>query len=202
MATDLLRTTIPPDAAAAGARRRWPIGRWLLIAAVLGWFALLILVPSVALVRQVLPGGLRPFFETLATPEVRRAFGLTLGITALATVVNTVFGIAVALVLVRQRFWGRALVDGVVDLPFAVSPVVAGLMLIVLYGPEGWLGRWLGVAGFPGDLRGPGHDPGDPVRDGPVRRPRAGAGLARAGRGAASKRPTRSAPAAGGPSGA
>ena len=93
----------------------------------LGWFALLILVPSVALLRQVLAGGLRPFFETLATPEVRRAFGLTLGITALATVVNTVFGIALALVLVRQRFWGRALLDGVVDLPFAVSPVVAGL---------------------------------------------------------------------------
>ena len=50
--------------------------------------------------------------------------------------------------LVRQRFWGRALLDGVVDLPFAVSPVVAGLMLIVLYGPEGWLGRWLERRGF------------------------------------------------------
>ena len=109
----------------------------------LGWFALLILVPSLALVRQVFLGGLRPFLEALARPEVRRAFGLSLGITALATVVNTVFGIALALVLVRQRFWGRALVDGVVDLPFAISPIVAGLMLIVLYGPEGWLGRWL-----------------------------------------------------------
>ena len=105
----------------------------------LGWFALLILVPTVALLRQVLAGGLRPFFETLATPEVRRAFGLTLGITALATVVNTVFGIAFALVLVRQRFWGRTLADGLVDLPFAVSPVVAGLMLVMLYGPRaGW----------------------------------------------------------------
>ena len=52
---------------------------------------------------------MRPFFETLTTPEVRRAFGLTLGITALATVVNTIFGIAIALVLVRQRFLGRAL---------------------------------------------------------------------------------------------
>jgi sulfate transport system permease protein len=91
---------------------------------------------------------LRPFFETLATPEVLRAFGLTLGITALATVVNTVFGLALALVLVRQRFWGRALLDGVVDLPFAVSPVVAGLMLILLYGPDGWLGRSLETAGF------------------------------------------------------
>jgi sulfate/thiosulfate transport system permease protein len=147
MATDLVlgsRAVLP----AARQRRSWPIGRWLLISAVLGWFALLILVPSLALVRQVYSGGFRAFFETLATYEIRRAFLLTLGITALATVVNTVFGVALALVLVRQRFWGRALVDGIVDLPFAVSPVVAGLMLVVLYGPEGWLGHGLAKAGF------------------------------------------------------
>jgi len=123
------------------------IGRSCLIAGVLGWFAVLILVPTAAILRQVLAGGLRPFLETLASPEVRRAFGISLGITCVATVVNTVFGIALALVLVRQRFWGRTLLDGVVDLPFAVSPVVAGLMLIVLYGPEGWLGRGLESAG-------------------------------------------------------
>jgi sulfate transport system permease protein len=119
------------------------LGRWLLTGAVLGWFAILILVPSLALVRQVALGGLKPCLLALARPEVQRAFGMSLGITALATVVNTIFGIGLALVLTRQRFWGRALVDGVVDLPFAISPIVAGLMLIVLYGPEGWLGRWL-----------------------------------------------------------
>jgi sulfate transport system permease protein len=134
------------------AARRAPlsqrIGRYCLIAGVLAWFAVLILVPTAAIVRQVLAGGLRPFFETLASPEVRRAFGFSLGITFLATVVNTIFGIALALVLVRQRFWGRTLLDGIVDLPFAVSPVVAGLMLIVLYGPEGWFGRGLERAGI------------------------------------------------------
>jgi sulfate transport system permease protein len=150
MATDAMERRFRRDAhaPAIAPRPARPIGRWLLIAAVLSWFAVLILVPSVALFRQVLAGGARPFFETLLTPEVRRAFGLTLGITALATVVNTVFGIALALVLVRQRFWGRALVDGVVDLPFAVSPVVAGLMLIMLYGPDGWIGRWLEPRGI------------------------------------------------------
>jgi sulfate transport system permease protein len=91
---------------------------------------------------------LQPFVATLRQPEVLRAFGLSLGITAVATLVNTVFGIALAIVLVRQRFWGRALVDGLVDLPFAVSPVVAGLMLIVLYGTQGWLGRGLESAGI------------------------------------------------------
>jgi sulfate transport system permease protein len=119
-----------------------------LIAAVLGWFALLILVPSLALLRTVLAGGVRPFALSLTTPEVRRAFGLTIGITVAATLINTIFGMALALVLVRQRFWGRALLDGVVDLPFAVSPIVAGLMLIMLYGPDGWLGRGLERAGI------------------------------------------------------
>jgi sulfate transport system permease protein len=126
----------------------WPlVGRYILIALVLTWFALLILVPSLAILRQVVAGGLRPFIDTLAAPEFRRVFAVTLGITVLATLCNTVFGIVLALVLVRQRFWGRGLIDGIVDLPFAVSPVVAGLMLVVLYGPGGWLGRYLEAAG-------------------------------------------------------
>jgi sulfate transport system permease protein len=148
MSTDVLGRGFPGDTGAVPIPQRRLIARWSLIAAVLGWFALLILLPSVALVRQVFTGGFRPFLEALATPAVCRAFGLTLGITALATLVNTVFGIAIALVLVRHRFVGRALVDGIVDLPFAVSPIVAGLMLIMLYGPQGWLGRWLEPAGF------------------------------------------------------
>jgi sulfate transport system permease protein len=148
MATDMVGRWDQPRASSSTARRTWPIGRWLLIAVVLGWFGLLVLVPSLALLRQVLAGGLRPFISMLSRPEVVRAFELSLGITALATAINTVFGIALALVLVRHKFWGRALLDGVVDLPFAVSPVVAGLMLVVLYGPQGWLGRGLEAAGF------------------------------------------------------
>lgn len=148
MATDALSGRHGAGSTALPARRLLPIGRWLLIGAVLFWFALLILVPSLALIRQVVAGGLRPFIEALQTPEAQRAFGLSLGIAAVATLINTIFGIAFALVLVRQRFWGRAVLDGVVDLPFAVSPVVAGLMLIVLYGPEGWLGRWFESGGL------------------------------------------------------
>jgi len=127
------------------------ISKWgprLLTTAVLAWFALLILVPTIALTRQGLAGGLRPFMDSLTATDVRMSFVLTLVITALATVVNTVFGLAFAVVLVRQKFHGRALADGMVDLPFAVSPVIAGLMLIVLYGPRGWLGRWLESAGI------------------------------------------------------
>jgi sulfate transport system permease protein len=128
--------------ASSGLRRR------LLTGAVLGWFLILILVPTLALTRHALAGGLRPFADALASADVRRAFGLTIGITLLATVVNTVFGVAFAVVLVRQEFRGRPLADGLVDLPFAVSPVIAGLMLLVLYGPKGWIGRGLEAGGI------------------------------------------------------
>ena len=143
MATDALTGS---GFVAATSRRAW--GRRLLTAAVLGWFALLILVPAVALVSRALEGGAAAFLWALATPEALRAFGLTLETTAIATVVNTVFGVAFAIVLVRHRFWGKWLADGLVDLPFAVSPVIAGLMLIVLYGPDGLIGRWIEPAGI------------------------------------------------------
>jgi sulfate transport system permease protein len=124
------------------------VGRWLLTAAVVGWFAVLVLVPALALVRAALAGGLRPFLAALAAPEAQQAFALTLIITLLATAINTVFGLALAVVLVRHRFWGKTVVDGLVDLPFAISPIIAGLMLIILYGGQGWLGRWLEPMGL------------------------------------------------------
>lgn len=127
--------------------RRSP-GRVLLTTAVLAWFGVLVLVPGIALVRRIVEGGAAPFFTTFTTPEVQRALALTLGIAAIATVLNAVFGIAFALVIVRQRFRGKSLVDGLVDLPFAISPIVAGLMLVVLYGPDGWLGSTFEARGI------------------------------------------------------
>ena len=123
--------------------RRRVVGRYVLTGVVLTWFAFLILVPTVALVRAALAGGVATFWQALSSADALRAFRLTLGITAVATVVNTIFGLAFAVVLVRHKFWGKALVDGLVDLPFAVSPIIAGLMLVILYGPNGWIGRWL-----------------------------------------------------------
>lgn len=146
MATDL--QTRPGRARTRRAERAAPpIGRWLLTGAVLAWFAALILVPAIGLVQKALGGGFSAFIRALGLPEVRRAFGLSLALAAGATVLNTVFGVACAIVLVRHRFRGRGLADGLVDLPFAVSPVVAGLMLVVLYGPDGWIGRHLETAG-------------------------------------------------------
>lgn len=124
------------------------LGRRLLLGVVLLYFGALILVPTIALARQALRGGLGAFIDVLESTDVRRAFGLTLGITAAATLINTLFGLGFAMILVRHRFWGRALADGLVDLPFAVSPIVAGLMLIVVYGPSGIIGKHLEAGGF------------------------------------------------------
>jgi sulfate transport system permease protein len=119
-----------------------------LIFVVVGWFAALILVPSLALAKKAFDGGFAPFWAALASSDAQRAFGLTIVITLVATVVNTLFGLGFSMVLVRQRFWGRALADGLVDLPFAVSPIIAGLMLVIVYGPKGWLGAFLESHGF------------------------------------------------------
>ena len=135
------------DHVAAGKRSRTTAER-VLIGIVWIWFGLLILAPTAALCRAALAGGLRPFWDAVASADARRAFGLTLWVTFVATIVNTIFGLALAMVLVRQRFWGRTLVDGIVDLPFAVSPIIAGLMLVLVYGPKGFIGRGLESVGF------------------------------------------------------
>ncbi|MFO0958322.1 MAG: sulfate ABC transporter permease subunit [Isosphaeraceae bacterium] len=138
----------PAGVVVVSPRSKPPIGRWLLTAAVLGWVGLMILVPAGALLRAAFLPGPRAFWEAVTSADALRAFGLTIGLAAVATVVNTVFGVAFAIVLVRRNFWGKSLADGLVDLPFAVSPVIAGLMLVILYGPSSWLGGWLGAQGF------------------------------------------------------
>jgi sulfate transport system permease protein len=125
-----------------------PWDRWGLTGLVLAWFAILILSPVGALVRGTWQEGFSASVSALATPTARHAFLLTLGITVAAVAVNTIFGTLLALVLARQRFRGKLLLEGVVDLPFSVSPVVAGVMFIVLFGPEGWLGRWFEAGGI------------------------------------------------------
>ena len=84
----------------------------------------------------------------LTTPETIHAFKLTLIITAIAVPVNTVFGIVCALAIVRRRFPGKGLLNAFIDLPLALSPVVVGLALFLLYGRDGWFGGWLDEHGI------------------------------------------------------
>src|SRR4051794_3696920 len=87
--------------------------------------------------------GLQPAWNALTDPDTIHAFKLTLIITVIAVPINTVFGIVCGLVIVRKHFRGKGLLNAFIDLPLALSPVVVGLALFLLYGRQGWLGGWL-----------------------------------------------------------
>jgi sulfate transport system permease protein len=105
-------------------------------------FALLALPVGMVFYRAFAPG-LDYAWAAVTTPEAQHAFWLTLIMVAVAVPANTVFGVVCAIVLVRHRFRGKGLLNALVDIPFAVSPVVVGLAMILLYGRTGWFGPWL-----------------------------------------------------------
>src|SRR3954471_15819869 len=113
--------------------------KWLLIGIVVAYVAVLIVVPLAALVAGAFSGGLGAIGAALSQPDVLSAFGRTLLIAVVVVLVHAICGTAVAWVLVRQNFRGRRVLNGLIDLPFAVSPVVAGYMLILLFGRTGVL---------------------------------------------------------------
>lgn len=113
--------------------------RRLLIGIVVAYAALLILAPLTALVSGALAKGIGASFTALRDPAVFSAFLLTLYIALITVAVHALFGTALAWVLVRYRFRGHWLLNGVIDLPFAVSPVVVGYMLLLLFGRTGVL---------------------------------------------------------------
>jgi sulfate/thiosulfate transport system permease protein len=113
-----------------------------LTTAVLLWVSALILFPFFGILRKVVGYGSELFIESLRSSESIRAFGLTVLLTVSAVLINTLMGICLALVFARQRFKGKLLLESIIDLPFAVSPVVSGFMFILLLGPDGWIGNW------------------------------------------------------------
>jgi sulfate transport system permease protein len=108
----------------------------------------LILVGPLAIVFWRTFQDLGPAWNALTAPDTIHAFKLTLIITAIAVPVNTVFGIVCALAIVRRNFPGKGLLNAFIDLPLALSPVVVGLSLFLLYGREGWFGGWLDEHGI------------------------------------------------------
>jgi sulfate transport system permease protein len=102
-----------------------------------------ILVGPLAIVFWRTLQDLGPAWSALTAPDTVHAFKLTLIITAIAVPVNTVFGIVCAIAIVRRRFPGKGFLNAFIDLPLALSPVVVGLSLFLLYGREGWFGGWL-----------------------------------------------------------
>jgi sulfate transport system permease protein len=127
----------PPKTARPG-----PVGAgtWVLRAVVIVWVGILVLVPVAILVYRALSPGWTAFTAAIEEPEAQHAFQVTLVITVAAVVIDVVFGVAAAILLVRYRFPGRRLLNALIDRPVAVSPIVVGLALILVYGPNGWFG--------------------------------------------------------------
>jgi sulfate/thiosulfate transport system permease protein len=114
----------------------------------LGYLALLLLTPVAMIFYRTFEHGLTPVWNSITAPNAQKAFWLSLEVVAIAVPLNTVFGIGIALLLERGRFWGKSLLGLVIDLPFAISPVVVGLSLVLVYGKTGWFGDWLTEQGF------------------------------------------------------
>ncbi|WP_036239722.1 sulfate ABC transporter permease subunit CysW [Marinospirillum insulare] len=117
--------------------------RRLLIGLAFLLVGILLVVPLVAIFAQALSAGLNIFWVNLSDKYTLHAIGLTLLVAALTVPLNLVFGVFLAWLVTRFEFPGRRILMTLIDIPFAVSPVVAGLMYLLLYGSNGWLGSWL-----------------------------------------------------------
>jgi sulfate transport system permease protein len=100
---------------------------------------LLLLIPVGVVFYRTFENGVTAVYDSVTTPAAISAFWLTLTVAAIAVPLNTVLGVIAALALARGRFRGKAILDAIIDLPFAISPVVVGLSLILVYGADGWI---------------------------------------------------------------
>ena len=155
-------------------RRSLTGGAGLALGVTMIWFSLLVLIPLTAVLISAAGLGPGEFWDVITQPQTAAALRLTVIESLAVTALNIVMGTALAWVLVRDRFWGKSLVDIVIDVPFALPTIVAGLVLLSLYGPSSPLGRQRGEHPHRGLPRAR-------VRDAPVRGPHrsTGAGVAR-----------------------
>lgn len=137
MAGTALRTDVRRSS--RGAR----IVRAGLIGLSVAFLGLLLAAPLGAVLAQALAKGWRVYLESFADPDTRAAIRLTLVTAAIVVPVNTLFGICASWAIAKFEFKGKSLLITLIDLPFAVSPVIAGLIFVLLFGAQGWFGPWL-----------------------------------------------------------
>jgi sulfate transport system permease protein len=117
--------------------------RWILTGIALLFLALFLVLPLVAVFYQALSKGVAFYFESLADPDAVSAIKLTLLTAAIAVPLNLVFGLAASWCIAKFEFRGKALLTTLIDLPFSVSPVISGLIYVLMFGAQGWFGPWL-----------------------------------------------------------
>ncbi len=120
-----------------------PWVRYVIITLALGFFACFLLLPLIAVFAEGLRKGVHTYFEALIDENTLSALNLTLLAAAIAVPLNLVFGVAAAWTIAKFQFRGKQLLTTLIDLPFSVSPVIAGLIYVLLFGAQGWFGPWL-----------------------------------------------------------
>jgi len=122
--------------------------RWALRLIAILYVTVLVVLPLAVMVGRTFEEGIGEFVDSITSPEAVAAITLSLRVTALAILINTVFGLTTALLLTRYQFPGRSVLNSLIDLPVSVSPVIAGLALILVYGRSGWFGGSLQELGI------------------------------------------------------
>jgi sulfate transport system permease protein len=119
------------------------LGGWLLLGLALAYLAVLVLMPLIVVFAQALQKGIGAYFAALADPDAHSAIRLTLMTAAITVPLNLVFGVMAAWTITKYEFRGKNALITLIDLPFAVSPVISGLIYILVFGAQGWFGPWL-----------------------------------------------------------
>ncbi|MCL1466937.1 sulfate ABC transporter permease subunit CysW [Argonema galeatum] len=149
MNSNLVGHSLQPDSpdsrsSSSAEKRGWV--KVVAIAVAIAYLSLILFVPSLNVFVQAFKGGFGPFMDNLTERNFVHSVQLTLVIALIVVPVNTVFGLCAAWVIARNQFRGRTFLISLLDIPFAVSPVVAGLMIVLLYGRNGWFGPLLEAA--------------------------------------------------------
>jgi sulfate transport system permease protein len=136
---------IVPPVALAGAKgsNEPPIVRWLLIATALAFLTLFLFVPLVLVFYEALKKGLSVYLAAITDPDAVDAIKLTFLVAGVAVPLNLVFGVAAAWCIAKFSFYGKNVLITLIDLPFSVSPVISGLIYVLIFGLQGWFGPWL-----------------------------------------------------------
>lgn len=139
-------TALPVRAVTRPARRATTesaLVRWTLIAIVVAFFGIFLFLPLVVVFQEAFSKGVAAYFNAFQNKATQHAIWLTLLVSAITVPLNTLFGMAAAWAITRFNFRGKSLLTSLIDLPLWVSPVIGGLIYVLLYGRQGWLGPWL-----------------------------------------------------------
>jgi sulfate transport system permease protein len=145
---DVAAPTAPPRAATARRRHRPSWARMTLRVVAVGYVFGLVLAPVTVVFTRTIHAGLGAFWDAVSGPDAMHAYLLTAQVAGLAVLFNTVFGVGAGLLLARYRFPGKRVFDLLIDLPVAISPIIVGLALVLVYGTQGWFGNSLVNAGI------------------------------------------------------